>query len=90
MLLLPFEFLGARIGEVDAIMALHHNSFRFAELPMSHATIDHAIQDFFRSPSVDRYLAAQFAIIESDEYEPAARQVLSLVHCTHECSLTLM
>lgn len=45
---------------------------------MSHATIDQTIRDFFRSPSVDRYVAAHFSIVESDDYEPAARQVLSL------------
>lgn len=45
---------------------------------MSHATIEHTILDFFRSPSVDRYIAARFAIFESDDYDPPARQVLSL------------
>ena len=45
---------------------------------MSHATIDQAIQDFFRSPSADRYLFGQSAIFESGNYDPAARQVVSL------------
>ncbi len=45
---------------------------------MSHATIDHSIQEFFRSPRVDRYRIAQLAIQNSSDYDPSAREVLSL------------
>ena len=45
---------------------------------MSNASVDQAIHDFFRSPSVDYYLTAQLAILESDSYDPAARRVISL------------
>jgi len=45
---------------------------------MSHATIDQSIQEFFRSPRVDRYRIAQLAIQNSSDYDPAARQVSGL------------
>ena len=45
---------------------------------MSNAPVDQAIHDFFRSPTVDYYLAAQQAILASDCYDPAASRIVSL------------
>ena len=45
---------------------------------MSNAVVDQAIHHFFRSPSVSHYLATRNAILESDDYDPSARQIISL------------
>ena len=45
---------------------------------MSQATIEQVVHAFFRSPTVDRYLTARFAIIETEAYEPGAREVVDL------------
>lgn len=77
-LLLPSQFVGATIGEVQVTLALPQFVSDSRSSRMSHATIDQAIQDFFRAPSVDRYQIAQTAIVECDDYDPSARDVTML------------
>lgn len=45
---------------------------------MSNAFVEQTIHDFFRSPTVDCYLAAKRAACDSREYEPSARDLVAL------------
>lgn len=45
---------------------------------MSHPTIASAIDDFFRRPTLDRFLIAQLQVTESATYEPAANSLTNL------------
>ena len=77
MLLLPFGIVGARIDPVDVTHTGRMAPSDLKSCPMSMAPVDQSIHDFFRSPTVDLYLEAQLAILDSEQYDPAARRVLA-------------